>query len=163
MVSFIEEEDLEYRKITLEDQILPISIPSGRSDSSASSTTPQRRIQKMTKLATVGDETDDDIEVSFEKNFFKVQYLENSVLSAAIKEEGILQEQQPLYVDYEGGKLKCSWCKEQFCGSTTLKQVNQHLRKSATHQKKRKDFLQTCGGQRDLRQFLSPNITFDLQ
>ena len=66
-------------------------------------------------------------------------------------------------MDYEGGKVKCSWCEEKFCGSISLKQINQHLRKSATHQKKRKNILQTGGAQRDIRPFLSPNIAFNLQ
>lgn len=84
------------------------------------------------------------------------------VLNAAIKEEGILIEQQPLYVDYETGKIKCYWCKDLFCGSTLLKHINQHVRRSSTHQKRKKDFLRQGGGQRDLREYMLPDLHFDL-
>lgn len=75
------------------------------------------------------------------------------ILAASSKEEGILAEQQPLYIDYDEKKIKCHWCKELFSGSAQVKHINQHLRKSSTHQKKRKDYLKTGGGQRDLREY----------
>jgi len=77
----------------------------------------------------------------------------DKILAASVKEDGILTEQQPLYIDYDEGKIKCFWCKELFSGSEQLKYVNQHVRKAATHQKKRKDYLKTGGGQRDLREY----------
>jgi len=84
------------------------------------------------------------------------------VFNAASKEEGILEEQQPLYIDQDDGKIKCYWCKDSFQGSVQLKHINQHVRKSSTHQKRRKDHLRTGGGQCDLREYMSPDIHFDL-
>ena len=75
-------------------------------------------------------------------------------MNASLQEEGILDEQQPLYIDYEDEKIKCSWCKELFSGSYQLKNINQHVQKSSTHEKKRKDFLKTGGGQRDIREYV---------
>ena len=79
-------------------------------------------------------------------------------MRASLQEEGILTEQQPLYIDYKENKIKCLWFKELFCGSIKLKHINQHVRKSSTHEKKRIDFLKTGGGQRDIREYMS----FDL-
>lgn len=76
------------------------------------------------------------------------------ILAASLKEEGILAEQQPLYIDYDERKIKCFWCKERFSGSAQVKHINQHVRQSSTHQKKKKDYLKTGGGQRDLREYL---------
>jgi len=59
------------------------------------------------------------------------------ILAASVKEDGILIEQQPPFIDYDEGKIKCFWCKELFCGSAQLKYVNQHVWKPTTHKKKR--------------------------
>jgi len=67
-------------------------------------------------------------------------------LSTSLQEEGIMIEQQPLYIDYYEKKIKCHWCKELFCGSVQLKHINQHVWKSSTHKKKRKDYLKQGGG-----------------
>ena len=72
------------------------------------------------------------------------------ILAASEKEEGILIEMQPLYVDYEEMKIKCF---ELFSGSTQVKHINQHVWKLTTHQKRKKDYLKTGGGQRDLREY----------
>ena len=45
-----------------------------------------------------------------------------------------------------------------FSGSVQLKHVNQHVQKSSTHEKK-KDFFKTGGGQRDIREYTSLDIT----
>ena len=62
----------------------------------------------------------------------------DKILDAAVKEESILIEQQPPHVDYDEAKIKCFWCKEIFSGSDQLKYINQHVRKSRTHQKKKR-------------------------
>ena len=65
-MSFIEEKDLEYRKITLEDILLPIS---GQSHSSASSSTPRRK--RRTKPVIISDSDESDDEVSYETGHLK--------------------------------------------------------------------------------------------
>jgi len=55
------------------------------------------------------------------------------LLNAASKEEGVLQEQQPLYIDQDDGKIKCYWYKDSFCGSVLLKHNDQHMQKSSAH------------------------------
>ena len=53
------------------------------------------------------------------------QRILEKILRSILQEEEILTEQQPLYIDYEEKKIKCSWCKELFCGSIKLKHINQ--------------------------------------
>ena len=68
-MSFIEEKDLEYRKITLEEILLPISVPSGQSHSSASLSKPRRK--RRTKPVIISDSDESGDEVSYETGHLK--------------------------------------------------------------------------------------------
>ena len=41
-------------------------------------------------------------------------------------------DDQPLYIDEGVGAIKCQWCPA-WCGSQTVKVINQHVRKSKSH------------------------------
>ena len=81
-----------------------------------------------------------------------------SILKKAQKETGFLPEAQPLYLDELDLRIKCSWCGKCFLGSQELKHINQHVRKGTQHLAERKRYLRKGGVQRDLREFMS----FDL-
>jgi len=82
----------------------------------------------------------------------------DEMLKKAEKEKGFLSEEQPLYVDEDDLKIKCTWCGIRFNGSQQLKHVNQHVRKSSYHAKERIRHLRKGGAQRDVREFMSFDI-----
>ena len=76
------------------------------------------------------------------------------ILDRVTKEEGLPEDRvQPLYVDESEMIIKCDWCKNQFKGSCQLKHLNQHVNKSASHSKKRKQITEG-GKQIDIRYFV---------
>lgn len=46
-------------------------------------------------------------------------------------------DEQPLFIDDELSTIKCKWCPA-WAGSQTVKVINQHVRKSKSHQLARK-------------------------
>ena len=68
---------------------------------------------------------------------------------------------EPLEIDYGTESIVCTWCK--WKGSHILKVINQHVKKSVSHQKKRAHILgedstrNESQGSRDIRSYFSSN------
>lgn len=62
-------------------------------------------------------------------------------MSKCIKEDGIGEDDQPLYIDTETESIKCHWCAGLFKGSIEVRAINQHVKSSKTHLKERKNHL----------------------
>ena len=60
----------------------------------------------------------------------------DEVLKKCLKEEGIQEDDQPLYIDTETESIKCHWC-TLFKGSIEARVINQHVKKSKSHLKQR--------------------------
>ena len=64
-------------------------------------------------------------------------------------------DDQPLFIDQQEFVIKCRWCKKLFHGSRQLRHVNQHVRKSISHQKHCSRFHKQGGAQHSLHDFLN--------
>ena len=64
----------------------------------------------------------------------------DKVLLKRTKEEGVSEEDQPLYIDTEVESIKCKWC-GLFKGSIEARVINQHTRNSKAHLKEQKKRL----------------------
>jgi len=58
------------------------------------------------------------------------------ILSKCRKEDGLAEDNQPLYIDMESESIKCKWCAN-FKGSIETRVINQHVKTSRTHIKER--------------------------
>ena len=64
-----------------------------------------------------------------------------ATLANTVKEVGLSNDDQPLYIDLEDNLVKCKWCGKNFAGSNQVRCINQHVRKSVSHRRARQQHL----------------------
>ena len=64
----------------------------------------------------------------------------HKIISKCRREEGIEEDEQPLYIDHQSNTIRCKWCSI-FKGSNQPRVLNQHLKRSKIHMKERNRHL----------------------
>ena len=82
----------------------------------------------------------------------------NKVMLKCIPEDGIDEDEQPLFIDCEYECIKCHWCSS-FKGSIEARVINQHLKSSKMHLMERRRHVHPdpTEGVTDIRTYFQPS------